>query len=188
LESISYLHLSWDDVDKLLWRAASQIMKDKFYPNLIIAVGRGGFDPARILCDQLSVRRLTCIQLESYSGIAEYSEPKIVIPLNIDVKKSKVLLTDDVSDSGRSLWKAREYILSQNPEELRVITLHVKPWTMYKPDYWVEETDKWIVYPWEINEIIKELSEKLGKNKTKNEVVAELIKMGFEADKLIRYF
>jgi hypoxanthine phosphoribosyltransferase len=187
LENMSYLHLTWEDVDKLVWRIASRITGDGFHPDFIIAMGRGGFDPARILCDHLSVHRLGSVQMESYSGIAASSEPRVVIPLNADHQKAKALLVDDVSDSGRSLLKAREYLLSKNPAELRVVTLHVKPWTNYKPDYWIEETDKWVVYPWEIKEIIMELSKSIRKSNPNINLVDRLIKMGFDAKKVIRY-
>jgi len=187
LENLSYLQLSWEDVDKLLWRIASRIMEDGFHPDFIIAMGRGGFDPARILCDQLSVHRLGSVQIESHSGIAASSEPRVVIPLNADIIKAKVLLVDDVSDSGRSLLKAREYLLSKNPAELRIVTLHVKPWTNYKPDYWIEETDKWIVYPWEIKEIIRELAGKIQKSNPKMNPADRLMEMGFDVEKIMRY-
>jgi len=65
------LHLSWDDVQALSERLADKVKQSGFKPDLIVAVSRGGFDPARILCDQLGIRRLASVQVEYYMGVEQ---------------------------------------------------------------------------------------------------------------------
>jgi hypothetical protein len=64
-----------------------------------------------------------------------------------------VLIVDDVADSGRSLTVAKEYILKQGAGEVKIATLHYKPVSMFKPDFFIGTTDAWIIYPWEVHEV-----------------------------------
>jgi hypoxanthine phosphoribosyltransferase len=67
----------------------------------------------------------------------------------------RVLIVDDVWDSGRTIMAVRERVLDAGgyPE---TAVLHYKPThTAYPgahPDFFVDETDAWIVYPWDVGE------------------------------------
>jgi hypoxanthine phosphoribosyltransferase len=94
---LKLLHLSWETIQLLAEEVAARIRESGYAPDLIVAVSRGGFDHARILCDQLEVRRLASVQIEYYTGVNETNETlKIVYPLNADVLGKKVLVVDDV--------------------------------------------------------------------------------------------
>ncbi len=151
LGNLHFLHLNWDDVQGLTETLAQKIVASGFEPDLIVAVSRGGFDPARILCDQLGVRKLASVQLEAYDGMVKRPEPIIVLPLNAEVAGLEVLIADDVSDSGASLLKAKKHIEEKGASSVRVATLHIKPWSSFLPDYYAERVDAWVVYPWEID-------------------------------------
>lgn len=178
------LHLTWDDVQSLAEEVAEKVNESGFRPDVIVAVSRGGFDPARILCDQLSVMRLASLQIEYYEGVNRTrGAPKIVFPLNADVTGHDVLVVDDVSDTGSSLREAREHVASRGACEVRVGTLHVKPWTTFMPDYYASEVDAWIVYPWETLESVKSIAEGLKEEGlTTSEIKQRLRGMGFAAD------
>ncbi len=161
---LNLLHTSWEDVERLSEKLAQKIIESRFEPDLVVAISRGGFDPARILCDQLGIRRLASVQVEFYSGVQDTAEkPRIVYPLNADVRGKRVLLVDDVSDTGDSLMLAKEHVLAGSPGELKVATLHIKPWTSLRPDYHASETEAWIVYPWEPVESVRSIAAKLEK-------------------------
>ena len=68
------------------------------------------------------------------------------------------LLVDDVSDSGRTLQVAIDLARLYGAREVRTATLYIKKKTMLVPDYFVEEVDRWIVFPWEYGEVIRELA------------------------------
>lgn len=178
------LHLTWDDVQSLAEEVAEKVSESGFRPDVIVAVSRGGFDPARILCDQLSVMRLASLQIEYYEGVNRTrGAPKIVFPLNADVTGRDVLVVDDVSDTGSSLREAREHVASRGAAEVKVGTLHVKPWTTFMPDYYASEVDVWIVYPWETLESVKSIAEGLKEEGLiTSEIKLRLMEMGFAAD------
>lgn len=183
-KELRLLHLGWDDIQSLVEEVAEHVKENDFRPDVIVAVSRGGFDPARILCDQLGIQRLASLQIEYYTGVNQRrGAPQVVFPLNADVSGLRVLVVDDVSDTGTSLRVAREHIAERGVFEVRVATLHIKPWTTFKPDYYAVEVDAWIVYPWEPLETMRAMARKLrAEELTPTEVRRRLVEMGFSPD------
>ena len=185
-KGLQLLHLNWDDVQSLTEEVASQIQESGYVPDVIVAVSRGGFDPARILCDQLGIKRLASLQVEYYRDINETSStPEIVFPLNAEVPDMSILVVDDVSDTGSSLRAARDHVLERGASEVRVATLHVKPWTKVRPDYSASVVESWIIYPWEIVESITSITEKLKlEGLSSSNMERALIRLGFSRNQL----
>ena len=155
---------------------------------MIVAISRGGFDPARILCDQLSIRRLASVQVEAYDGMVKRPEPIVILPVNADLKGGKALVVDDVSDSGASIIKAREHIREKGASEVRIATIHIKPWSRFIPDYYAESVNEWVVYPWELKECLLEVAGKIRSTGLTGEAVAEkLVAAGFKREDVDRY-
>ena len=185
-KGLQLLHVSWDDVQSLTEEIARQIQESGYVPDVIVAVSRGGFDPARILCDQLGIKRLASLQIEYYRDINETSStPEIVFPLNTEVPDTSILIVDDVSDTGTSLQVARDHVLERGASEVRVATLHVKPWTKFRPDFSASVVESWIIYPWEIMESINSIAEKLRlEGLSSSNIEGELIRLGFSRKQL----
>jgi hypoxanthine phosphoribosyltransferase len=186
---LEYLFLSWGDIQRLSEELADKVAESGFLPDVLVAVSRGGFDPARILSDQLGVKRLASLQVVYYTGVNERSEmPEVQYPLNADVRGLLVLVVDDVADSGNSLRLVREYVEGLGAAEVRVATLHHKPWSVYRPDYYAEEVEKWIIYPWEVKESVQLLRQSLLKTGvSEEELGARLMEIGFTLRELKRY-
>lgn len=188
MENLRFLHLSWDDIQGLTEALAEKIEESGFKPDVIVAVSRGGFDPARILCDQLGIRRLASVQLEAYDGMVKRLEPAVVLPVNADLAGKRALLVDDVSDSGASLAKAKEHLMEKSAAEVRIATLHIKPWSKFIPDYYSEKVDAWVVYPWELKECLLEVAGKIRADGYKGKAIpAKLIEAGFKKRDVERY-
>jgi len=185
-KGLQLLHVSWDDVQSLTEEIARQIQESEYMPDVIVAVSRGGFDPARILCDQLGIKRLASLQVEYYRDINETSStPEIVFPLNTEVPDTSILIVDDVSDTGTSLEVARDHVLERGASEVRVATLHVKPWTKFRPDFSASVVESWIIYPWETVESITSIAKKLRlEGLSSLNVERELIRLGFSRKQL----
>jgi len=179
-----FVHATWSDIQRLCEEVAEQIRNSGFKPDLIVAVGRGGFPPARIISDVLDIRRVASVSVEYYISVGETrGKPKIVFPLNADVRGRRVLIVDDVADTGHSLMAVRDHVIAQGAAEVKVATLHYKPWSVLKPDYYAEETEAWIIYAWERWETVRELAAKMrAEGKSHEEVVAELVRIGFEEE------
>lgn len=156
------LSLSWTDTSRLCDGLASKISSSGFSPDMIVGICRGGLVPARILSDILGVRELFTIRVSFYTGVGKTAAaPKIVQPLVERLEGKRILLVDDVSDTGRSLIVAKEHLREMGAKEVRVATLHFKPHSKFRPDFFVGETEAWLVYPWERHESAKELGKKV---------------------------
>jgi len=98
------------------------------------------------------------------------------------VKNKKVLVVDDVADTGRSLLLVRQHLLENGAKEVKVATIYYKPWSKIIPDYYERKTNCWIIFPWERRETVRNVLEKLmKKGKTVEEVKEVLVKAGLES-------
>ncbi len=149
--------LSWKKIEAMCEELAKKVKESGFEPEILIGISRGGWIPTRILSDMLGVYRVASIGVVFYTGTAKTMEkPKLTQDLNVDIREKRVLLVDDVADSGESLLLAKRKILELGPSELRIATLHYKPKSKIKPDFFAEESSNWLVYPWERREFDSE--------------------------------
>jgi hypoxanthine phosphoribosyltransferase len=147
--------ISWQGFHRLAQQLARGIHTAWFRPDIIIAIGRGGYLPARILSDYLNVFDLTDIRIEHYRGAHRQPVASVRYPLTADVSGRHVLLVDDVSDSGETFELATRHLREHGePAELRTAVLHHKRVSRFVPDYYAEEVVdwRWIIYPWAVIE------------------------------------
>lgn len=157
---MKFLKPSWEEIEGMCKKLSIKIKKD-YEPEVLVGIVRGGLVPLRLFSDFLDNKNVSTIKIEYYTGIGKTKEtPEITQKLTTDIKEKKILVVDDVSDSGHSLKKALEHLKELNPKEIKTVTLHYKPKSIVKPDYFAEETDAWIIYPWEKNEANREKGEK----------------------------
>jgi uncharacterized protein len=131
--------------------------------DLIVGVSRGGLVVTRLMSDLLAIDNVHIVRSEYYSDMGKRrSKPVITQKLQTSILKKKVLLVDDVADSGESLIVIKKYLLSKHPGLLSLATLYMKPWTKIVPDFWAAKTDAWIVFPWERYEVLRSLLGKRG--------------------------
>ena len=179
---VKYLHLSWKDVEKLAEELADKISRD-YEPDIIVGILRGGVTVAHLLSDFLGFRVIYPIGCNSYVDVAKRFSVRVYSPLALgSLSGKRVLLVDDVADEGLTLKAVVEQELApKNPQEVRIATLHMKPWCKFKPDYCVEVTDAWIVYPWEKREVVRQVAEGFIKNLGKEKGMGQLADL-MEAD------
>jgi hypoxanthine phosphoribosyltransferase len=180
---------TWDQIYEMLLDLAEKIRKSGFKPDIIVGVSRGGWPPARVLSDLLDNPNLANVKAEFYLGVAETKgEPVITQPVSMTVAGKKVLIVDEVADTGKSPKLVKEHIIGEGAAEVKVATVYYKPWSIIKPDYYEKETSRWIVFPWEVKETIRKIVKKCGeKGKTVEEETAKLVKAGLSAE-LVRRF
>lgn len=146
--------VSWQTIYRLSRELARAIRASGYRPDLVVAIGRGGYTPARLVCDFLHLNQLTSIKVEHYVATHRQSEVVIRYPLNADVRDLNLLIVDDVNDSGDTLAAVVRYIKTLAPRSVRTAVLHEKTVTAYPVDYFAKRVTKWrwIVYPWALIE------------------------------------
>lgn len=174
--------VNWKLIYSLLIKIAKRIKKSKFKPELIMGISRGGWIPARILSDLLDNPNLANIKIKYYIGIYKtLKEPVLTQNVSVSVNNKKILVVDDITDSGKSISIVYKELMKK-AKEVKTVTLYYKPWSCIEPDYYAKKTDAWIVFPWEYYETLKIWGKKLlDKGKTFSEMEEELIKIGLEA-------
>jgi hypoxanthine phosphoribosyltransferase len=172
---------TWEQIYAMLLDLAHKIQYDKFGPDIVLGVSRGGLAPARVLSDLLE-SPIAKVKVEFYSGVAERKkEPLITEPVSVDVKGMRVLVVDDVSDTGKSLRLVKAHLLEHGVGDLKTATLYNKPWSITLPDYYEETTSDWIVFPWERKETLRKVAEKfIEQGKPVEEALETLVKYGFD--------
>jgi len=152
--------VSWNRFHALARRLAHLIRASGFRPDMIVAIGRGGYMPARILSDFLDVLDLTSFKIEHYHATRKDRRAVVRYPLNADLGGRRVLLVDDVSDSGDTFALALDHLAACGPPaEVRSAALHHKVVSPYVPDYYAQKVVKWrwIIYPWAVAEDISSI-------------------------------
>lgn len=184
---IEYLKLiapSWDELFTDTVKLAEIVESSGFKPDVIVAIARGGWIIGRLLSDFMDQPNVTDIRVEFYKDIyVTEPKPRITQPIGVDIKGLKVLVADDVADTGESLTVTVEYLKSLGAEEVKIATIYVKPWSKIKPDYYVKETDAWIIFPHEIKETIDKLYLKwVSEGKTIDWMLKTLIDSGVKEE------
>ncbi|HUV81479.1 MAG TPA: phosphoribosyltransferase [archaeon] len=143
--------ITWDEALRMSRSLANMIDRSGYKPDIIVAIGRGGYVPARIVCDYLLFRDLTSIRIEHW-GVAATLEREAYIKfgLSTDISGLKVLLVDDITDTGDTLVAAMDYLSKQNPASVRTAVLQHKTCSTITPDFFAHRIIKWrwIIYPW----------------------------------------
>ncbi|MEM2445043.1 MAG: phosphoribosyltransferase [Candidatus Bathyarchaeia archaeon] len=179
-QEIKFEAPTWNQIYRMLLQIADKIRKDNFKPDVIVGVARGGWPPARVLSDLLDNPNLANVRAEFYVGVAETKgEPTLTQPVSVNVAGKRVLVVDEVADTGKSLQLIREHLMTEGASEVRIATVYLKPWSIVKPDYYARETSRWIVFPWEIKETIRKIVQKCKEKGRSVEVETEkLVKAG----------
>ena len=148
--------VSWDKAYRLGRKITHKIRASGFVPDIVIGVARGGLVPARIVCDFLHQKDLTSVKVEHWGIAVTHGTAMIKFPLpeEIDISGKKILIVDDVADTGDSYHVILDHINKRSPAEVKTAVLQYKTCSTFIPDYWGEKHDswKWIIYPWALYE------------------------------------
>ena len=148
--------VSWSEIHRALGVLANRVLSDE-KPDALVLIAKGGLIPGRILADFIKVDDMGFVEVKFYRGIGVRGErPYLKFTMLPPLTNRDVLIVDDVVDSGRTMQLVVEYISSFKARSIRTLAIYVKPWSSYIPDYYYAQIDKWVVFPWEICEAVRE--------------------------------
>ena len=158
------LYVTYNEIHKAVKKLSAEIIESGFDPDVIVAIGSGGFIPARILKTFIN-RPIFAVGISYYGIDNKPTEAPQKIQWIDEVEKKltgkKVLLIDEVDDTRATLGYCVKELLSHDPQEIAVLVIHNK---IKKKDgefppeikrYYpaVEIDDRWIKYPWDAEDI-----------------------------------
>ncbi|MEM2094257.1 MAG: phosphoribosyltransferase family protein [Candidatus Bathyarchaeia archaeon] len=171
---------SWHNIYILSSQLAKRV-RSEFRPDVLLGVARGGLVPARLLSDMLDVPTLFTVGVSFYKDFYKTEKlPRITQALPSSFAGRYVLVVDDVVDTGESLCVVMDE-LKKHELFAKTATLYKKPWSKFTPDFFVVETDAWVVFPWEHRETMRKIVLKATSDgKGLKEVEEELVSAGMK--------
>jgi hypoxanthine phosphoribosyltransferase len=160
------LHISWDEYHRSIERLAIEIDRSGWNFDQIVCLAKGGLRVGDILC-RLFRQPLAILYASSYGGTNNQVRGELKISANLamttETLGSRVLLVDDLADSGITLEKSRHWLQERySIAEIRTAVIWYKASSILKPDYYVDylPDNPWIHQPFERYEILtpKELA------------------------------
>ncbi|MDQ1204172.1 hypoxanthine phosphoribosyltransferase [Microbacterium sp. SORGH_AS 862] len=142
--------LTWDLFGQASRDIARDVIAADFVPEVVVAIARGGLLPAGAIAYGLGVKNCGAINVEFYTGIGTVLDAPELLPPELDMtylNGRRVLLVDDVADSGRTLDLAVRLLIERGAD-VRSAVIYTKPTTIIQPDFSWKNTDLWIDFPW----------------------------------------
>jgi hypothetical protein len=177
-ESFRCKLVTWDEITSWTAGVAEKIRDCGCKPTVIIGLTRGGWVPARLLCDHLKVKKLYAVKTEHW-GITANPDGRALLTqeLNINIESDSVLVVDDITDTGESMTLAMAHLYKMKPRELRNATLLHITHSKIEPEFYTVEVPKekwtWFIFPWNLNEDMRTILPKtLHVHKTVKEIRA----------------
>ncbi|MFQ6013339.1 MAG: phosphoribosyltransferase [Thermoplasmata archaeon] len=180
--------VTWDEIATWADAVGGKIRRSDFHPEVIVGLTRGGWVAARLLCDLLMIKRLYAVKVEHWGVTARPDgKARLVQGLTADVAGRKVLLVDDITDTGESLELAKEHVAAAGPGELRSATLLHITHSKFKPDFYEVEVPKeawaWFIFPWNLHEDLRTIIPKtLHETPRSVAEIREILRSGFQLD------
>ncbi|MGC8969291.1 MAG: phosphoribosyltransferase [Conexivisphaera sp.] len=143
--------VTWEEFGRLAESLAGIVARRGGY-DLVIGILRGGGPLALVVADRLRAH-VDFLNVKSYVGIGERSEPKVMSTVTEDVEGKDVLLVDDLVDEGTTMMFSVRFLREHySPRSITTSSLFVKPWSKFIPDYHLGVVREWVVFPWELCE------------------------------------
>ncbi len=157
-------YITYNQIHKTIKSLAEKVEESNYKADVIVAIGSGGFIPARIIRTFIDLPILTV-------GLSYYDKEnhpqdyprKIqwIDEVESKLRGKKVLLVDEVDDSRVTLEYCLRELLRHDPAEIAVAVLHNKrkekrgafPEEIQYYFYGLELEDRWICYPWDARDI-----------------------------------
>lgn len=117
--------------------------KINFKPDILIGIVRGGLVPTRLLSTILKVKNVYCLTVNKIG-----EKRKVQTEINGNLKNKKILLIEDMLETGKSLIEAKKY-LELKGANIKTACLYITPQSEIKPDFYLKTVNKLIKFPWE---------------------------------------
>jgi uncharacterized protein len=185
---IEFHPLTWQQFHQDVFELSKKVEASGQNFDRIICIDRGGAMVARFLSDFLGLK-ISSFVMVAYKEVGKLSYPQIMEELKTDINDERVLLVDEIIDSGSSFEVALEYLQKLQPQKIMTLAPYIKPISRFKPDFWQVETSKWVVFPYEVRETIKDVAKILGEQgKTEIEIEKQIKEFGFSDEQLSYFF
>jgi len=171
--------VSWDEVVDMCKQLAEKIEENGYIPEVMVGLARSGFVPSRILSDLLGVTNLVALKVEHWLDTTGEHKDEATIPYEfpLPVEGKKVLVVDDIVDTGKSMEVSVGYLRRFKPSTLKTAVMQYITSSQHVPDYYAVKVEgwTWFIYPWNVYEDLSNLTGRLLKASGKPLTLQELL-------------
>jgi uncharacterized protein len=142
--------MTWDHLGEASRQLAQAVVESGYVPDIVLAIARGGLLPGGAVAYALGVKNSCAMNVEFYTDVDQRLQVPLILPPApelIDLGDARMLIVDDVADTGRTLEVVHDFC-ADKVAEVRTAVLYEKPHTIVKCDYVWRRTDRWIDFPW----------------------------------------
>lgn len=142
--------LSWAAFGPACRELATLVVADDYRPEIVLCIARGGLIPAGVLSYALNVKNVHVMNIEFYTGVDERLEMPVMLPpapSTVDLSGARVLIVDDVADTGATLKVVRDFC-ADHVADARCAVLYEKSRSLVRCEYVWRRTERWIDFPW----------------------------------------
>lgn len=148
---MKFIKISWEQYEQDCIALAKKVSQSKVGINRMVVISRGGLVIGRIFSDLLNLP-ISHITISSYSDLKKKKDIRITEVPKKTFTDEKLLLLDEISDSGKTFERARSYFKKFPNCKTLTACLYIKPITKPLPDFWQEKYDGWVIFPYEVKE------------------------------------
>lgn len=139
--------ISWAEFHSLCERLAEKTNGDAL--DLIIGVARGGLFPATLVAIMLRKEFFPVRLTRRENDRVIHARPKWKTDIPDDVKGKRVLVIDDIVDSGETLNIVAERVKEKGAVKVTTATLATHSWADPRPDVTALVSDELLIFPWD---------------------------------------
>jgi len=139
--------ISWNDFHGLCQAIA--LAAAKFEPEIIIAIGRGGFYPGTLIAHLLRTEIYPVRFTRRVNDVVLHDEPQWLLEPPALVKGKRILIVDEISSSGQTLLGARQKVEEMGAAVVKTAVLYAHTWGVDIPDYIGLISDALLLNPWD---------------------------------------
>jgi hypoxanthine phosphoribosyltransferase len=142
--------MTWEQLGNAARELAQQVVDSGYLPDIVLAIARGGLLPGGAVAYALGVKNSCAMNVEFYTDVDRRLDVPLILPPSpelLDFGDSRMLIVDDVADTGRTLEVVQQFCAAK-VAEVRTAVVYEKPRSTVTCDYVWRRTDRWIDFPW----------------------------------------
>ncbi|MGW2512392.1 phosphoribosyltransferase [Streptomyces scopuliridis] len=145
-------NLTYEKFGRAVRELAQTIADDGYEPDVVLSIARGGVFVAGGLAYALDCKNIHLVNVEFYTGVGTTLAMPVMlapVPNVVDFSNKKVLIADDVADTGKTLKLVHDFCID-HVAEVRSAVIYEKSQSLVKCEYVWKRTDDWIDFPWSV--------------------------------------
>lgn len=184
VEPIKCQFVDFDEIYDMSKTLALKVTESGYNPEMLLAIARSGFVPGRLMSDFMGNSNLYALKVEHWlDTTAEHTEDA-VIPIRspLPVKGKRVLVIDDIVDTGRSAVQTLQYLRELGAQEAKLAVMLYLTVSEIEPDFYAVKQSEWVWFIWFWNrfEDLRNLTLKLFEDDKNRVLSIEDIIMGMK--------